>query len=145
MIENNEMWPAGIRQALCLLGDKAQELIGLIEPYKIGEQAVKQFDFIERIEFARGADSFPPIKLLINSDSVTDVRLLVPLFRWLTKKGFRKSAAPLEVGAAGIICYAYYPFEIILELPTGNSTKGICRYIQTGIEKRPIYKLVCDE
>ena len=147
MIENSDAWPEDVRRGLMSLSNKAQLILDMIEPYKVGKEAERLFDIIETVSVYWAGEISVDIGIKIyhsdDGDGVTDVKQLLPLFRWLSQKGYRKSSEPHMRGSLGLIRYYHTPFEIALYLPVGKEQEGTCKYIQVGVEESPIYELKC--
>ena len=145
MIENSDVWPDSVRRGLISLSNKAQLILDMIEPYKIGQEAKSLFDIIGTVSVYCSDEISVDIgiKIYDSEGGVTDVKQLLPLFKWLSQKGYRKSKKPFMSGENGIIRYYYYPFEIGLYLPIGKEQEGACKYIQVGVKESPVYELVC--
>jgi hypothetical protein len=84
-------------------------------------------------------------------DCLGDIRLVFPILKELSRRGFKSSGKPEDYPEIGRRTWNLRkadeptPVRFCAFVAAPHMAGEVCRFVQTGVKEQPVYELLCDD
>lgn len=133
-----EEFPVEIQDTLKTLDGLKVRIINMLPHFVVAKEIKKRF---KDLDISLKIDWWGDLQ--IHVIFVEHIKQIVPLLRWIARKGYKQSFERMDSPRTNVLTYSYDDFEVVIHLAKEGES---CKFVITGVttEEKPIYELQCN-